>query len=402
MTEKLYDQDAYLQEFTAVVLACEAAKNGFAVELDRTAFFPEGGGQAADTGTIGNARVLDVQETEGRILHLTDRALPVGETVSCALDFEQRRRRMQNHSGEHIFSGTVHRLYGLNNVGFHMSEDCMTVDFDGELSAGELRLAEDEANAAVRENLPIRCFFPKPEELETLSYRSKKELEGAVRLVEIPGVDLCACCAPHVRRTGEVMLVKILTAERHRGGVRLTLLCGLDALEDYRRRQAESSEVSHLLSVPKEQIAEAVKKQLAQQAQQKERIAALSLALVQSMADAFSETAENIVCFDKLLDEIAQRELVNRLTAKCRIAAVFCGNDSDGWRYIIGSRSVNLRAEAKTLNAGMQGRGGGSPTMLQGRASADAETIRRFIETFGNIDTSDKMYKNSEEKGNLF
>ncbi len=386
MTEKLYDQDAYLHEFTAVVESCETVKNGFAAELDRTAFFPEGGGQAADTGWIGNARVLDVQETNGRILHRIDRALPVGETVSCALDFEQRRRRMQNHSGEHIFSGTVHRLYGLNNVGFHMGEDCMTVDFDGELSAEELRLAEDEANAAVRENLPIRCFFPKPEELETLSYRSKKELEGAVRLVEIPGVDLCACCAPHVRRTGEVMLVKLLTAERHRGGVRLTLLCGLDALADYRRRQAESSAVSHLLSVPKEQIAAAVKKQLEIQTQQKERVAALSLALVQSMADAFSETAGNIVCFDALLDEIALRELANRLMTKCRIAAVFSGSDSEGWRYIIGSRSVDLHAAAKAINAGIGGRGGGSPAMIQGRAGAKTETIRGFMEKYTDLD----------------
>ena len=389
MTEKLYYQDAYLHEFEAVVTGCEAVKRGFAVELDRTAFFPEGGGQSADTGFIADARVSDVQEKDGRILHLCDRALPVGERVSCSLDFEQRRRRMQNHSGEHVFSGTVHRLFGLNNVGFHMGEDCMTIDFDGEPSMDELRTAESEANLAVRENVPIRCFFPTAQELAVLDYRSKKELEGAVRIVEIAGVDRCACCAPHVARTGEIGLIKLLTAERHRGGVRLTLLCGLDALDDYRRRQEESAAVSRLLSVPKERISEAVERQLAVQEKQKERIASLSLALCEKMAEAERATDGNIVLFDDLLDEIALRELVNRLTEKCRIAAVFSESEG-GWRYIVGSRIVDLRAAAKELNAGIQGRGGGSPTMISGRAAADERQIRNFMDKFKSLDTSDQ------------
>lgn len=389
MTEKLYYQDAYLHTFEAVVTGCEPMKKGFAVELDRTAFFPEGGGQSADTGFIADARVCDVQEKDGHFLHLCDRALPVGEHVACALDFEQRRRRMQNHSGEHIFSGTVHRLFGLSNVGFRMGEDCMTIDFDGELSMDELRTAESEANLAVRENVPIRCYFPTAEELAALDYRSKKELEGAVRIVEIAGVDRCACCAPHVARTGEIGIIKLLTAERHRGGVRLTLLCGLDALDDYRRRQEESAAVSRLLSVPKERIAEAVERQLAVQEKQKERIARLSLALCEKMAEAERATDGNIVIFDDLLDEIALRELVNRLTEKCRLAAVFSESEG-GWRYIVGSRTVDLRAAAKELNAGIQGRGGGSPTMIRGSAAADAEQIRNFMKKFKSLDTSDQ------------
>ena len=389
MTEKLYYADAYLHEFTARVTACEPGKTGFFIELDRTAFFPEGGGQPADTGTIGSARVCDVQEKGGRILHSTDMALPVGESFACALDWEQRRRRMQNHSGEHVFSGTVHRLFGLNNVGFHMGEACMTIDFDGELDEKELRRAEDEANGAVRDNLPIRCFFPAREELERLSYRSKKELEGAVRLVEIAGVDLCACCAPHVAATGEIGLVKILSAERHRGGVRLTLLCGLDALDDYRRRQEESAAVSRLLSVPKEKIAEAVGRQLENQTRQKERIAGLSMALCARMAAAQPETAGNLVVFDELLDEIAQRELVNLLMEKCRIAAVFSAAEG-GWRYVIGSRAVDLRRCAKEINAGIGGRGGGSGAMIRGRASADAAQIGNFLKKYKSLDTNDE------------
>lgn len=389
MTEKLYYLDAYLHEFSAVVTACEAGKSGFLLELDRTAFFPEGGGQRADTGRVGDARISDVHEKDGRILHYADRAQPVGETVRCAIDREQRRRRMQNHSGEHVFSGTVHRLYGLNNVGFHMGADCMTIDFDRELSEAELAAAESAANEAVREDLAIRVFCPSAEELAALEYRSKKELMGQVRLVEIPGVDLCACCAPHVRRTGEIGVIKLLSAERHRGGVRLELICGLDALDDYRRRQEESGAVSRLLSVPKEQIAAAVERQLEQQAKQKERVAALSLALASRIADSFAPTEGNLVVFDELLDEIALRELVNLLTEKCRIAAVFSGGE-DGRRYIIGSRRVDLRACASEINAGIGGRGGGSPSMIQGRAGADDGQILNFMKKYKSIDTPDQ------------
>ena len=199
-----------------------------------------------------------------------------------------------------------------------------------------------------------------------------------------------ACCAPHVARTGEIGLVKVLSAERHRGGVRLTLLCGLDALDDYRRRQEESAAVSRLLSVPKERVAEAVERQLAVQEQQKERIASLSLALCEKMAEADRATDGNIVLFDDLLDEIALRELVNRLTEKCRIAAVFSAAEGGGWRYIVGSRTVDLRAAAKELNAGIAGRGGGSPTMIRGSAAADRETIRNFMNKFKSLDTSDQ------------
>ncbi len=389
MTEKLYYQDAYLHEFEAAVTACEPMKNGFAVQLDRTAFFPEGGGQPADTGRIGEARVRDVHEKDGRILHYVNQPLPVGSRADCAIDWEQRRRRMQNHSGEHVFSGTVHRLYGLNNVGFHMGEGCMTVDFDGELSAAELEAAESAANEALREDLPIRVFWPGREELARLEYRSKKEIEGELRLVEIPGVDLCACCAPHVRRTGEIGLIKLLSAERHRGGVRLELVCGLDALDDYRRRQAESAAVSRLLSVPKERVAEAVERQLAAQEKQKERIAALSLAMAERMAAELPETEGNLVVFDTLLDEVALRELVNRLAAKCAVAAAFSGSDAEGWRYIIGSRRVDLRRASRAINAGIGGRGGGSPTMLQGRAAATEAEIRNFLEKYKSLDTSE-------------
>ena len=379
MTEKLYYLDSHLREFTAVVRSCEEQKGGWAVTLDRTAFFPEGGGQPADTGTIGEARVLDVHEKNGRILHSVDRPLTAGESYPCALDWEQRLRRMQNHSGEHVVSGLIYREHGFDNVGFHMGADCMTMDYSGELSWEELMRIEQLANETVRADLPLHIWFPEGEELARLFYRSKLDLTENVRIVEIPGVDRCACCAPHVDRTGEVGLIKILTAERHRGGVRITALCGMDAVEEARRRQESVTAISGLLSVKRDQVVPAVERQLELQARQKERIAQLGLELARLRAESMAPTEGNLAVFDSVLDEPALRELVNLLMDKCAVAAAFSGSDSEGWRYIIGSRTVDLRAKARALNAGIGGRGGGSPEMIQGRASFSAETIRVFL-----------------------
>ena len=382
MTEKLYYIDSHLWQFDAVVTGCEETKDGFAVTLDRTAFFPEGGGQLADTGSIGEARVLDVQEKEGRILHYTDRPLPVGERFACAVDAEQRLRRMQNHSGEHIVSGLVYREHGFDNVGFHMGPDCMTMDYSGELSWEQLTRIERLANEAVRADLPLKIWFPPEEELASLFYRSKLELTENVRIVEIPGVDRCACCAPHVDRTGEVGLIKILTAERHRGGVRITALCGMDAWELAARQQESVTAISGLLSVPRDAIVPGVERLLELQTAQKERVAALSLELARLRAESAEKTEGNLVLFDSVLDEVAQRELVNLLMEKCAVAAVFSGSDGEGWRYVIGSKAADLRKNSRAINAGIQGRGGGSPRMIQGRAAADSETIRAFFESW--------------------
>ena len=382
MTEKLYYIDSHLWQFDAVVTGCEETKGGFAVTLDRTAFFPEGGGQLADTGSIGETRVLDVQEKDGRILHYTDRPLPVGERFACAVDAEQRYRRMQNHSGEHIISGLVYREHGFDNVGFHMGPDCMTMDYSGELSWEELTRIERLANEAVRADLPLKIWFPPEEELASLFYRSKLELTENVRIVEIPGIDRCACCAPHVERTGEVGLIKILTAERHRGGVRITALCGMDAYGLAARQQESVTAISGLLSVPRDAIVPGVERLLELQTAQKERIAALSLELARLRAESAEKTEGNLVLFDRVLDEVAQRELVNLLMEKCAVAAVFSGSDGEGWRYVIGSKAADLRKNSRAINAGIQGRGGGSPRMIQGRAAADCETIRAFFESW--------------------
>ena len=376
MTEKLYYLDSHLFTFDAVVLDCREEKTGYSVVLDRTAFFPEGGGQLADTGTLGGVRVTDVHERDGEIRHYTDAPLEVGESVRGEIDREQRLRRMQNHSGEHILSGLVHNAYGYDNVGFHMGAECMIIDFSGELAWEQLMELETRANEVVRQNLPLRVWFPDEAELRALDYRSKLELTENVRIVEIPGVDRCACCAPHVERTGEVGLVKILDSQRHRGGQRVSVICGMDALEDYRARQESVTEISRALSAKRGEVTQAVQRVLSEQQSMKERCDALSLALIQYMADAEGERDGNIVLFSDVLGEIAQRELVNLLMPKAGgFAAVFVGSDSDGWRYIIGSLHCDLRAGARAINAAIDGRGGGKPQMIQGSAAAAGHEI---------------------------
>lgn len=381
-TERLYYEDSHMQSFEAKVLSCTREKDRYAVIFDRTAFFPEGGGQLADTGLAGEAKVLDVQIKDGEIVHYTDRALTAGEKYHCSLDWEQRLRRMQSHSGEHIVSGLVHRLYGYDNVGFHMGEN-MTIDFNGELSWDELMKVEQLANEAVRKNVPLHCFFPDSEELKTLDYRSKLELTEDVRIVEIEGYDRCACCAPHVSRTGEIGIIKIQDFMRHRGGVRVNLICGMDALDDYRKKQDNAAAISSALSVKRDETAAAVERLLAERQQYKDRIAELSGACAELLSEAFPPDSRNICAFDRVLDEVALRELTNKLMDKCSgIAAVFSGSDREGYKYIIGSKNINLRAAARDINSAINGRGGGSPEMIQGRASASEAEIRSFIENF--------------------
>lgn len=382
MTEKLYYSDSHMAEFTARVLSCEPEKDGFLVELDRSAFFPEGGGQLPDTGYIGKARVSDVQEKDGRIHHLCSEFLPIGAELSCRIDWLQRIKRMHSHSGEHIVSGIAHRLYGCENVGFHMGEEAMTIDLSIELTWDELMEVERQANEAIRRNLPVRAWLPEEEELKMLNYRSKLELTENVRIVEIEGYDLCACCAPHVAYTGEIGIIKILDSMRHRGGIRVSLICGEDAYRDYCLRQESVTEISRLLSSKREDVASAVQRLLRENQSIREKCDRLSMELVRVKAEAAENTEGSVCLFDAVLDDIAQRELVNLLMEKCgKLACVFCGNDVDGWRYIIGSKSIDLRKNTKAINGAIEGRGGGSVQMIQGRATGKKENIEKNIKS---------------------
>ena len=385
MTQRLYYSDSHLSDFTARVLSCENAAGGWAVTLERTAFFPEGGGQSPDTGYIGAARVTDVQERDGRILHYTSAPLEEGSEYDCRIDWAQRFSRMQNHSGEHIVSGLVHKLYGYDNVGFHMGAQCVTIDFSGELGREDLEKVERLANEAVWRDIPVTATFPSEEELSSLQYRSKKELTGEVRIVTIPGVDCCACCAPHVKRTGEVGAIKFLSSMRHRGGVRIDMVCGSDAYETFRREHDSVAAISASLSAKQEEVAAAVNRIAGENAAFNLRCGELARELVKARLDAMEYTDGNIVVFDELLPESALRELVNGAVKKCGgIAAAFSGDDRQGYRYIMGSGSVNLRERAAEINRAIGGRGGGSPEMIQGSASKSRTDIQNFFSICGN------------------
>ncbi len=386
MTEKLYYIDSHMKTFTARVTSCEQSGERYLVTLDRTAFFPEGGGQLGDSGVIGDVRVFDTHEKNGEVLHYVNQPLEARRIYDCAIDWETRFRRMQNHSGEHIVSGLVHKKYGYNNVGFHMGSDVVTIDFDGELTWEQLSEIEREANTAVAANYRVTASFPPEEVLRTLEYRSKIELTENVRIVEIENTDICACCAPHVASTAEVGTVRILTAERRRRGgegVRITMLCGLDAYDNEVIVSANNTEISTLLSAKRSETAAAVRRLMAENEKLKARSAELCRALAMVRAEAIEPCEGNLCMFDDALDEPALRLLVNEAVKKCTgIAAVFSGSDETGYRYIIGSGSADLRKAAKTINAQLSGRGGGSSEMIQGSCTACSEKIKEFLSDF--------------------
>ena len=387
-TQKLYDTDSYLRDFTAKVLSCtplpdaDSRKDGakFSVILNETAFFPEGGGQTADTGNLGSAVVIDVQEKDGEIVHLVDTELEVGSLVRGVLNWQERFRKMQNHTGEHLVSGIVHTQFGYNNVGFHLGTDGVTVDFSGVLNDAELRFVEYIANRVVGLNVPVTVSYPTPEECEKLDYRSKLDLTEGVRIVTIEGWDCCACCAPHVSRTGAVGGVKLLSCESWKGGVRVHMLCGLDAFDDYRKRTEQTRRISNLLSVPQLETADAVERLLKSLSDEKEESAKLRRTLLELKISSLKQTDGDLVIFDNDLDANALRSLANAGVKRCSgVCAVFSGCDGEGYRYIIGSESTPMRGWGKAFNAELNGKGGGSDAMIQGTVQADEQDIRAFF-----------------------
>lgn len=371
MTEKLYYKDSFISDFSAAVLECRRNRDekggSFEIVLDKTAFFPEGGGQSADTGKIGNANVLDVQEDEsGNIIHYTDTELALGKEYECSIDFEKRFRKMQNHSGEHIVSGLVHSLYGFENVGFHLGTKDVTMDFGGVLTREDILKIEYLANKACAENLDIISTFPSREELSGVSYRSKKELTGDVRIVEIPGYDICACCAPHVRKTGEIGIIKLLDFIKYKGGVRVHMKCGLDALDDYNEKYKNVAQIAERLSAKQSEASIAVERLENELANRKREYSELMKKYISSRINALAYNEGNIVYFEDDLDADAQREAANAGKTKCAGVFVVCtGDDENGYRYIMASKNVKLK-EFVNSSIKLPGGGGGSDEMMQG------------------------------------
>ncbi len=389
MTEQLYYQDSYIKDFEAVVLSCIPNGNHFEAVLDRTAFFPEGGGQCADTGVLHienrEIQVFDVQERNGEIIHFIDKEILPGQTVIGELDFQERFSKMQQHTGEHIISGIVHRRFGYENVGFHLGKEEVTMDYDGPLTPEELRSIEYEANQVVAENREIRAYFPGTEELEKIPYRSKKELQGKIRIVEIQDCDICACCAPHVKTTGNVGLIKITNAIRYKGGMRLWITCGMRALEDYNQKEASVVQISNMLSAKQQEVTDAVKRLTEEIQQLKEKAAKMQERLVMGYLESEKVVLKenpnaNLLLFEKELDAMAMRNFVNAgMELTKGVCGAFGGDEKQGFRYVLGS-SGDIREIGKKLNAAFQGKGGGKPPMIQGSLVGEEEKIREFLE----------------------
>lgn len=383
MTEKLYDRDAYLARFTATVLSCEKRGNAYAVILDKTAFFPEGGGQFGDVGTLDGVAVTDTQTEGDLILHTTHAPLEIGKTVVGEVDFATRFDRMQNHSAEHIVSGLVHRLFGLDNVGFHLGNEETTLDFNGVLDRADLDRVEDLANEAIFCNLPITVSYPTADELAALDYRSKKELTGEVRIVTVEGYDICACCAPHVARTGEIGLVKLLDFIHYKGGVRIRLLAGARALRDYRLKFREIAAISRACAVPQEEAAAGVDRLLAELSERKQAAAELLRENVSLRAATLTPNAAgNILTVITSSDPIALRNtaLAAAPRAPQGAAVALFGNDAEGYRFAIAAEALPLRALARTLTAALGGRGGGTDLLIQGVFSAPLAAVTACFE----------------------
>ena len=398
-TTRLFDQNSHLYTFTASVLSAEAGKtpDTLSVVLDATAFFPEGGGQYPDKGVLAGCPVTDVQEKNGVITHTVSLShlngephpFAVGATVTGELDAPTRFARMQNHSGEHIISGIVHRLYGYKNVGFHLGDGDVTLDFNGVLTRAQLDAIEEEANAIVAANLPVKAYYPDPAELSTLTYRAKLDLTEGVRIVRIgtqeSPKDLCACCAPHVDYTGEIGLIKLLDFIHYKGGVRIHMLCGSWALADYRRRYTAVASMAAAMSVKQEEVTVGFDRLRAEVEEKKQTISALRAKLEAHTLAAITPTEGSLCLFDEGMDALEMRRLLNAAAGKCgRLCGVFSGNDESGYRYVIGrgDASIDLKKMVKEINTALSAKGGGSSEMLQGSCTATRAEIEAVFEKY--------------------
>ena len=378
-TVKLYYENAYTQDFTAVVESCEAVKNGFAVTLDRTAFYPEGGGQPADHGTLGEARVLDVHEKDGVVTHLCDRALSEGAEVSGRIDWARRFDHMQQHSGEHIISGLLCSTFHCDNVGFHMGADVVTIDYNADIPWAQVLEIERRANAYIWEDHPVEIRYPSPEELAALPYRSKKELTGAVRITEFPGADRCACCGTHVASSGQVGLLKLLSCQKFRDGVRLELLCGQRALDCLAAGWEQARQIGQALSVKPQSAFAAVSRLQEELLSLKEKAARLEEADFAHTAAQY-RGAGSVLHIAEPLDGDGARRLCDAIAkAAGGRCAVFAGRDGD-YRYAVIESGGDLRQFIKDMNTALHGRGGGRDGFAQGSAVCTAEELRAFFQ----------------------
>lgn len=378
-TDTLYYEDPFLCTFTATVRTCQAAENGYAVTLDRTAFYPEGGGQPADHGTLGGIPVLDVQERHDEIVHTLSQPLTAGQTVEGVVDWDRRFDHMQQHSGEHILSGILCDRYHCDNVGFHLGADTVTIDYNTDLTWEQVLEAEEAANAVIWADRPVEITYPDPDTLAHLAYRSKKELTGPVRIVTFPEADCCACCGTHVRRAGQVGLVKVLSCQKFRQGVRLEILCGNRALSYLSQTWEQARAVGQKLSVKPVDILPAVERLEAELAQTKLRTQELEEELFAHIARQHAGAGDTLLIQPPMRPDRARR-LADTVAHSCgALAAVFAG-EADSYVYaLVRADGADITPLVKAMNQSLHGRGGGRGGFAQGSVQASSEEIAAFF-----------------------
>lgn len=378
-TKRLYYEDAYINEFTATVLECREEQNGYGILLDQSAFYPEGGGQPSDRGQIDGTEVVDVKEKCGELIHFTKEPVEKGRKVSGNIDWKRRFDLMQQHSGEHMVSGLIHEKYGYDNVGFHMGSDIVTIDFNGPLTMEELLAIEQKVNQKVWENTNVEIWYPSAQELDSLPYRSKKELTGKIRIVRFPGADLCACCGTHVKQTGEIGIIKILSCEKFREGVRVEMVSGRRVLEHLNMLQEQNHQISVLLSAKPSCTANAVSRLYEENFSLKGRVMQMEEKYFREEADKWSGKGDVLLVCSEMETESVRRladAVMHTCGGRC---AVFAGDDKNGYKYAMGQENGDLRDLTKEMNQTLQGRGGGKPFFVQGSVKSTEQEIRKFF-----------------------
>ena len=377
-TRKLYYEDSHIAEFTAAVTGCKEVKNGWEVTLDATAFYPEGGGQPCDVGVLGNARVLAVREEGEQVVHLCDK--PLGGTVAGQIDWNRRFDLMQQHSGEHMVSGVVHKLYGWHNVGFHMGADVVTIDFDGPVPAEDLQKIEDTVNNAIWQNLPVKCYYPTQEDLPTVPYRRKKDLPWPVRIVEFPGIDICACCGTQVQYTGQIGLVKLFSCVKFHEGVRIEMACGNRAFTLLRQVWQQNKLVSQAFSAKICETSAAAMRMNEALTAEKFRASGLEKRLFAYISQSY-KNQPLAVHFEEALSPVANRELCDAIAEYTGVAVTLSGRDETGYSICIISRTQDCKALGNALTTALGGRGGGKPEAFQGNIPAKRQEISDFFQS---------------------
>lgn len=381
-TDIAYYVDGYQKSIVTTVVDCIKSKRGYDVVLEDTCFYPEGGGQPADKGILQGQEVLDVQEKQGIVYHTVKNAVEVGSVVKGEIDWEYRFDLMQNHTAEHILSGLVYRKYGFHNVGFHMGKEFITLDFDGKLSERDIVTLDAMLNRAIISNKIIKVYYPTEQELKELDYRSKKKLEGTVRIVEIPEYDICACCGVHLKTTGEIGCAKILSSQAYKGGTRICMIAGNRAFDDYAMKCVNAEEISRMLSVPTKNIASAVEKLKKERDTLQYQLNLLEKENLKRIAETVEQGRKKAIFFEKVSNSKTLQYFADLLSKKADIVAVFSGEEKTGYTYVLLSQKKDMKELKQKMSEILQCNGGGTKEMVQGKIQASKKDIESFFENY--------------------